>query len=77
MMKKGFKRTLALLFASALFAAAFAGCGTGTGSDSAGGSDSISAGTSAGSSESAEHTHTLKEVPAVAARCERDGNIQY
>ena len=76
-MKKGFKRTLALLFASALFAAAFAGCGTGTGSDSAGGSDSISAGTSAGSSESAEHTHTLKEVPAVAARCERDGNIQY
>lgn len=71
MMKKGFLKTLALLFASALFASAFAGCGTGTTS----GSDSV--GTSADSLESTEHTHTLKEIPAAAARCEKDGNIRY
>lgn len=57
---------LAILFASAFFATALAACGT-VGTNSSGG----------GNSASEAHTHTLTEVPEVAARCEKDGNIRY
>lgn len=65
MMRKGFKRMLAILFASVFFATALAACGT------------VDTNSSGGNSASEAHTHTLTEVPEVAARCEKDGNIRY
>lgn len=55
MMRKGFKRMLAILFASAFFATALAACGT------------VGTNSSGGNSASEAHTHTLTEVPAFTA----------
>ena len=65
MMRKGFKRMLAILFASAFFATALAACGT------------VGTNSSGGNSASEAHTHTLTEVPEVAARCEKDGKAMF
>ena len=66
-MRKTFKRTFSLLFASVFLAAGIVACGPAETSSSSGQSGTISE----------EHPHVLTHVSATAARCEKDGNIEY
>ena len=66
-MRKTFKRTFSLLFASVFLAAGIVACGPAETSSSSGQSGT----------NSEEHAHVLTHVSATAARCEKDGNIEY